>query len=264
MRLMGLLEKVIVSEMKDLAQRVSVGERRAVARAVTMVEEGGAQAEALLVELARGGAVVVGITGPPGAGKSTLCDALIAEWRRREKRVAVIAVDPSSPFTGGAILGDRIRMARHFGDDGVFVRSMASRGQMGGLAPATQAVVRVFDAAGFDVVLIETVGVGQAEVEVARLADCTCVVLAPGQGDDVQALKAGLLEIADVFVLNKADSPAMDRLESEMRAALELTGEEAAEVVKTVATEGRGAIEVVDAVERFRAKGARIKGWLKQ
>jgi LAO/AO transport system kinase len=155
-------------------------------------------------------------------------------------------------------------MTRHFGDDGVFVRSMASRGQMGGLAAATAGVTRVFSAAGFDVVVIETVGVGQAEVEVARLADCTCVVLAPGQGDDVQALKAGVMEIADVFVLNKADSPAMEKLESEMRAALELSGDEGVDVVKTVATEGTGARELADAVERIRAKGARMKRWLKQ
>lgn len=250
--------------MKDLAQRVSSGDRRAVARAATLVENGGSEGEALVAELERRDALVVGITGPPGAGKSTLADALIAEWRKRGKTVAVVAVDPSSPFTGGAILGDRIRMTRHFGDDGVFVRSMASRGQMGGLAAATAGVTRVFSAAGFDVVVIETVGVGQAEVEVARLADCTCVVLAPGQGDDVQALKAGVMEIADVFVLNKADSPAMEKLESEMRAALELSGDEGVDVVKTVATEGTGARELADAVERIRAKGARMKRWLKQ
>jgi LAO/AO transport system kinase len=201
-----------------------------------------------------GRAHVVGITGPPGAGKSTLAAAIVGELRRRGQRVAVIAVDPSSPFTGGAILGDRIRMLRFHDDPGVFIRSMATRGAMGGLAPATHDVALVLDAAGFDTILVETVGVGQDEVDVARLAQSTVVVLAPGMGDDVQAIKAGILEIAHLFVINKADQDGADRLEREM-------GDWGVPVRRTVATRAEGIVEVVDAIAGLKGKGDAVRHW---
>jgi LAO/AO transport system kinase len=218
-------------------------ETRVLARMATGVENRDPDAVAMVHLLKPGHARIVGITGPPGAGKSTLVSALVTELRRRQKTVAVIAVDPSSARTGGAILGDRIRMQQHYGDPGVFIRSMATRGTTGGLARATADMVRLMDAAGRDYVIVETVGVGQSEVEIAGLAQVTVVVLVPGMGDDVQAIKAGIMEIADIFVINKADQPGAERIEREIR-------EEHKPVVRTVATEGKGIAELLEWIER--------------
>jgi LAO/AO transport system kinase len=211
-----------MSGTEALAARFLAGDPRALARSLSLVEADDPRGEALLAELRprAGGARLIGLTGAPGVGKSTLADALIEAWRTRGARVAVVAIDPSSPFSGGALLGDRVRMTRWSGDPGVFVRSMASRGRSGGLAPRTLAALTLLDAFGFDVVLLETVGVGQAEVDVASVADTTLVVLAPGQGDDVQAAKAGIMEVADVFALTKADRPDAGRLAREVRDVL--------------------------------------------
>jgi LAO/AO transport system kinase len=236
-------------------EQILEGNIRALARAITAVENGSAEGEALLRRLfpRSGNALIVGFTGAPGAGKSTLVDRAAAAWRQREKTVGIIAVDPTSPFSGGAILGDRIRMQGHTGDPGIFIRSMATRGALGGLARATSDVAVLLDAAGRDLVLVETVGVGQDEVDIARLADVTLVLLVPGMGDDVQTIKAGIMEIADVFVINKADRPGADRLEQELRAMLSIAprgdGWEPA-IVKTVATEGAGMEELLAAVQR--------------
>lgn len=237
--------------MSDWAQKIRAGDLRALARAATGVENRDAEALALLGELQpfTGHARVVGITGPPGAGKSTLVDAVTTELRRQGKTVAVIAIDPTSRITGGAILGDRIRMLQHHGDAGVFVRSMATRGSTGGLARATADLTRLMDAAGRDYVLIETVGVGQDEIEIARLAQVTVVVLVPGLGDDVQAIKAGIMEIADVFAINKADLPGADRLERE------IAGERHVPIVRTVATENVGVRDLIDLVGQKRTVG---------
>ena len=208
----------------DLADRVRAGDLRALARAISVVENEGPRAAALIAALHphTGRSTIVGLTGPPGAGKSTLADRLAVEWRARGRRVGIIAVDPTSPFTGGALLGDRVRMQQHAGDEGVFIRSMATRGHLGGLASATGDVALVLDAAGYDVVLIETVGVGQDEVEVVRTADIAIVVVVPGTGDDVQALKAGIMEIADIYVVNKADREGADRAAASIEALLAL------------------------------------------
>src|SRR5579872_67211 len=210
--------------MTDAAQKIVDGDLRALARAATWIENRSPEAEPLLRALFphTGRALILGVTGPPGAGKSTLCDQCARLIRAEGKTVGIIAVDPSSPFSGGAILGDRIRMQQHHDDPGVFIRSMATRGWMGGLAKATTEMTMLLDAAGRDVVLVETVGVGQDEVEIAKLANVTVVVLVPGMGDDVQALKAGIMEIADVFVINKADLPGADRLEREIKAVQSL------------------------------------------
>ena len=229
--------------MSEWAQQIRAGDLRALARAATGVENRDSAALALLREMApfAGHARIVGVTGPPGAGKSTLVDAMAAELRRQGKTVAVIAVDPTSRITGGAILGDRIRMQQHCADAGVFVRSMATRGSIGGIARATADMAQLMDAAGRDFVIVETVGVGQDEIEIAKLAQVTVVVLTPGLGDDVQAIKAGIMEIADVFAINKADLPGADRVEREIR------GERDVPVVKTVATEGTGIRELLEA-----------------
>ena len=240
----------------DLAARLRDGDVRALARGIRMVEDGAPGAEALLRELRAGPrAHIVGITGPPGSGKSTLCDGLIGAWRAQGLSVGVLAVDPSSPFTGGAVLGDRVRMQRHAGDAGVFIRSMAARGHLGGLAAAARQAVRLMEAAGRDRCLLETVGVGQSELEVMRSVDTTVVVVTPAAGDGVQVIKAGILEIADVFVVNKADLPGAARMARELvelaHHAAARTGWEAP-VLSTVATEARGVDELCAAVERHR------------
>lgn len=241
--------------MEALRTSLLAGDERALARAISWVEAGTERGQELLMSVRErtGRARVVGITGSPGAGKSTLTDALIAELRAADKRVGVVAIDPTSPFSGGAILGDRIRMTRWHSDPGVFIRSMATRGHLGGLAAATLQVVALLDAAGFDFVLVETVGVGQSEVDVVQAADTTVVVLTPGQGDGVQAFKAGIMEIADVFCINKYDQPGGDRLRREVAGALELGMHDGqtwfAPIVSTVATRGEGVAELVEKVQ---------------
>jgi LAO/AO transport system kinase len=236
---------------------VRSGDAKAVARAMTLLEDAPAAAAAVLAQLHphTGRALVVGVTGPPGAGKSTLVDRMTAAVRRAGKTVGVVAVDPTSPWSGGAILGDRIRMQGHAGDPGVFIRSMASRGQLGGLASATANVVSVLDAAGKDVVFVETVGVGQGEVEIASAADVTLVVLVPGLGDEVQSLKAGLLEIADVFVVNKADREGAERLEAELSSMLALSpSENPPPIVRTTATREEGIDALWSAIEAVHSR----------
>lgn len=236
-----------------LISGVVAGERRAIARAITVVENDLTEGVALLkaIRSGLGRARVLGITGPPGAGKSTLVNALIGELRQQGKRVGVIAVDPSSPISGGAVLGDRIRMGDYTADEGVFIRSLASRGHLGGLCRSAARVVDVLDAAGFDVVVVETVGAGQSEVEIADIAHTRIVVCPPGLGDDIQAIKAGILEIADIFVVNKSDSPLADRTERELLAMLSLRAPASwvPPVVRTVATTGMGVKLLAEAIE---------------
>jgi LAO/AO transport system kinase len=234
--------------MIDQARKIREGDVRALARAATGIENHDPQALALLRELPGTGARIVGITGPPGAGKSTLIDALASQLRARGKTVAILAVDPSSRGTGGAILGDRIRMQQHHADPGIFIRSMATRGTTGGLSRATADLARLMDGAGRDCVLIETVGVGQDEIEIAGLAQVTVVVLVPGMGDDVQAIKAGIMEIADLFVINKSDQPGADRVESELKAMLSLGEPPHPPILHTVASEGKGIAELLDRI----------------
>ena len=239
------------------AEQVRAGDIRAISRAMTEIENRSPNARSLLQKLFphTGNSYCVGVTGAPGTGKSTLVDRMAAHYRAQRQTVGVIAVDPSSPFTGGAILGDRIRMQGHASDTGVFIRSMATRGSLGGLSQAASDAALLLDAAGKQFVLIETVGVGQGEVEIARLADCTLVVLVPGMGDDVQNLKAGVMEIADIFVLNKADREGADRFEQQLRAILQLVPERNGwkpPIVLTVATENKGIDELARQIERFR------------
>jgi LAO/AO transport system kinase len=239
-------------------EALATGGRRPLARLLTRIENGDPSVRGLLPQLfgAGSGAHVVGITGPPGSGKSTLVNALITEWRRRGRRVGVLAVDPSSPYTRGAILGDRIRMMDHHADPDVFMRSMASRGELGGIAATTWIAAAALDAAGYDPVLIETVGAGQSEVEVARLAETTVVVEAPEMGDEVQAIKAGLLEVADVIAVNKGDRPGADRAARQLRAMLSTAGgrieRKPPPVMLTTATTGEGVAALADAVEADR------------
>lgn len=246
------------SAVPDLVERARAGQARAVARLVSLVEDESPLLRPVMAALAphTGRAHVVGLTGAPGVGKSTSTNALIGALRAAGKRVGVLAVDPSSPFSGGALLGDRIRMQDHASDEGVFIRSMASRGHLGGLSFTTPQAVRVLDAAGFDVVLVETVGVGQSEVEVAGLADTTMVLLAPGMGDGIQAAKAGILEVGDVYVVNKADRDGAERLRRDLRNGLSLTeraeGSWKPPIVLTVAQSGQGVDEVVEALSSHR------------
>lgn len=247
----------------SMMARMVAGEARALARAISLMEDGAAEAHALLAECravleTRAGrrARRIGITGAPGVGKSTLVDALIRELRSRGERVAVVAVDPTSPYTGGALLGDRIRMQGFAGDTGVWIRSLASRRAPGGVTRTTEAVCGLMEAAGFHTILVETVGVGQDEVEVAQIVHATLLVLVPGMGDDVQSLKAGVMEIADIYVVNKGDLPGADRVKAEVRAMQSLACEDerwVPPVVKTVAMTGDGILELLKAVESFLA-----------
>jgi LAO/AO transport system kinase len=241
----------------DLLVRARGGDKRSIARLLSVVENddpGAAEAmRALYPQTGR--AQIIGITGPPGGGKSTLVNRLAGTYRERASRVAMVAVDPSSPFTGGAILGDRIRMRERFLDDGVFIRSMASRGHAGGLARATARVVNVLDALGTDVVLVETVGVGQEEVDVIRVVDTVCLVTVPGLGDDIQAIKAGVLEIADVLVVNKADRPGADETVRDLAQMLSLARDHPwkTPIIRTSALSGDGLPQLVEAIDKHRA-----------
>lgn len=248
-----------------LTERLLAGDIRALARAISLVENETADGAALIGKIyaKTGNAYLIGVTGPPGAGKSTLVDRIIAALRAQGKKVAVLCVDPTSPYSGGAILGDRVRMQSHSADQGVYIRSMATRGHLGGLATTTAEAALVLDAAGYDVIIIETVGVGQDEVDIVRTADVSLVVLVPGTGDEVQALKAGIMEIADIFVVNKADRDGADRTAASIEAMLTLEMWDAAEwkppVMRTEATAGRGITELLDTVEQFRThSGERV------
>jgi LAO/AO transport system kinase len=239
-----------------LVQGLVDGDARALARAISTVEENAAGAAALLREVfpLTGRATVLGVTGPPGAGKSSLVDRLITRYRNDSQKVGVVAVDPSSAYSGGAILGDRVRMQQHATDPGVFIRSMATRGNLGGLSKAANDAVDLLDAAGYDPVIVETVGVGQDEIEVARSTDVVLVVLVPGMGDDIQAIKAGILEIADLFVINKADRPGADRVQADLEYVLSLVTDDERrppEILRTVAVRDEGVAELIDGVGRF-------------
>jgi len=239
------------------ADQVRAGDVRAISRAITAIENRDPRAVEILRSLfpSTGQAYLTGITGAPGTGKSTLVDRLAAFYRKQQQTVGIIAVDPTSPFTGGAILGDRIRMQSHATDAGIYIRSMATRGFLGGLASATGDVALLLDAAGKQIVLIETVGVGQDEIDIVRLADCTVVVLVPGLGDDVQNMKAGLMEIADIFVLNKSDREGVDRLEQQLQAMLQIVPVRDGwkpPVVRTVASENKGIEALAAAIADFR------------
>ena len=235
---------------------IRAGDVRALARAISTIEDNRPESRELLKALFNftGCARVIGLTGAPGAGKSTLVDHLAREYRRQERTVGIIAVDPTSPYTGGAILGDRIRMQSHHADAGIYIRSMATRGNLGGLARATTDAATVLDAAGKDIVLIETVGVGQDEIDIVRLADVTVVILVPGMGDDVQTIKAGIMEIADIFVINKSDREGADRVEREVRSMQSLairSDKWTPPIIKTVATEGKGISELAATIENY-------------
>jgi LAO/AO transport system kinase len=248
-----------VTDAAALVDELASGARRPLARLLTGIEAGDSGLRDILPDLFRAGrgAHVVGVTGPPGSGKSTLVNALTGEWRKRGRRVGILAIDPSSPYTGGAIMGDRIRMMEHAADRDVFMRSMASRGELGGLASATWLAVAALDAAGYDPIVIETVGAGQSEVEIARLAETTVVVEVPDMGDEVQAIKAGLLEIADVIAVNKGDRPGADRAARQLRAMLSTAGGRVTRrpppVLLTAATTGDGVAALADAIEKHRA-----------
>src|ERR1041384_662199 len=242
--------------LQSWVDRIRSGEVRALARAISTIEDNRPESRELLKALFNytGQARVIGLTGAPGAGKSTLVDQLAREYRKQERTAGIIAVDPTSPYTGGAILGDRIRMQAHHADPGIFIRSMATRGHLGGLARATTDVATVLDAAGKDVVLIETVGVGQDEIDIVRLADITVVILVPGMGDDVQTIKAGIMEIADIFVINKSDREGADRVEREIRSMQSLavrSDKWTPPIVKTVASEGKGIAELATSIADY-------------
>ena len=260
--------------IQELVRRIRAGEVRALSRAISTVEDRTRESTELLKALFpySGNALLLGLTGSPGAGKSTLVDQVAREYRKLGKTIGVVAVDPTSPFSGGAILGDRIRMQSHHADTGIYIRSMATRGSLGGLASTTADVATVLDASGRDLVMIETVGVGQDEVDIVRLADVTIVVLVPGMGDDVQTIKAGIMEIADIFVINKADRDGAERVEREIRAMQSLATRNdnwTPPIVKTVASEGTGSTNLLAAIEKYRdylqqgnrAQARRIENW---
>src|SRR5208337_2501858 len=262
------------SHIQQLVASLRNGEVRALSRAISAVEDHTPESTELLKALFpySGNAVLLGLTGSPGAGKSTLVDQIAREYRKQGKTIGIVAVDPTSPFSGGAILGDRIRMQSHYADNGIYIRSMATRGSLGGLASTTADIATVLDASGRDLVMIETVGVGQAEVDIVRLADVTIVVLVPGMGDDVQTIKAGIMEIADIFVINKSDRDGAERVEREVRAMQSLAMRKdnwTPPIVKTVASEGTGITELLAAIEKYRehlqqsgrAQARRIENW---
>ena len=246
----------MATETNNWVERIRSGDPRALARAITTVENRAPESLELLKALFphTGHARIIGLTGAPGAGKSTLVDQLAKEYRKENKTIGIIAVDPTSPYTGGAILGDRIRMGSHYADPGIYIRSMATRGSLGGLAGTTSDVAAVLDASGRDLVLIETVGVGQDEVDIVRLAEITVVMLVPGMGDDVQTIKAGIMEIADVFVINKSDREGSERVEHEIRAMQSLSTRSdgwTPPIVKTVASDGQGVPELAKAISSY-------------
>lgn len=268
----GNCSKAMAERMQeDIAgwvERIRQGDVPAISRAISWIEDGEARGQELLQALLphTGRAALIGVTGAVGSGKSNLVDCLAALLQTRGKTVGILAVDPSSPFSGGALLGDRIRMRTQANEAGAYIRSMATRGSLGGLSRATLDAARVLDAAGKEYILIETVGVGQAEVEIARLADVTLVLLTPGMGDDVQAMKAGVMEIADVFVLNKSDLPGAERVEQEVQSLLSVAPRVEEEewqppIVKTVATENKGVEQLLEAIEKYldfsKARGRR-------
>lgn len=241
--------------MFDLAKEIIKGNPIAIARGISLVENESSKVQEVMKKIFpyTGRSIIVGITGAPGSGKSTLADKLIGVLKKEGKKIGIVAVDPSSPFSGGAILGDRIRMMSHSTDPEIFIRSMATRGHLGGLAKTSGEAITILEAAGKDFILIETVGVGQDEVEVVKLADIVLVVLIPGVGDDIQAFKAGIMEIADIFVLNKADSPETDKTERQLKAMLDLglKNKDRPSVVKTIATEGKGVESLVEEINEI-------------
>lgn len=260
--------------VEDFVRRIRSGEVRALSRAISTVEDHTPESTELLKALFpySGNAVLLGLTGSPGAGKSTLVDQIAHAYRKQGKTIGIVAVDPTSPFSGGAILGDRIRMQSHHADQGIYIRSMATRGSLGGLASTTADVATVLDASGRDLVMIETVGVGQDEIDIVRLADVTIVVLVPGMGDDVQTIKAGIMEIADIFVINKSDREGAERVEREIRAMQTLAirrDDWTPPIVKTVASDGTGVTELLEAIDSYReylaqgdrARTRRIENW---
>jgi LAO/AO transport system kinase len=245
-----------VNSIETWVERIRSGDIRAVARAISSIEDSTVESQELLKALFpySGRAHVIGITGSPGAGKSTLVDQLAREYRSQQKTVGIVAVDPTSPYTGGAILGDRIRMQAHHADNGIYIRSMATRGFLGGLARTTADVTTALDASGKDIVIVETVGVGQDEIDIVRLADVTIVILVPGMGDDVQSIKAGIMEIADIFVINKSDREGADRVEKEIRAMQSLAMRSdnwTPLIVRTIASEGKGITELAAAIAQY-------------
>lgn len=244
-------------DVDELAKKMLEGDRRSIARLLTIIENGLPEAQEAISKLYphTGGAYILGMTGPPGVGKSTLIEKLVREIRRREETVGVVAVDPTSPFSGGAFLGDRVRMQSLSTDEGVFIRSMATRGGMGGVAMATKDAVKILDASGTDFIIVETVGAGQSEVDIMRITDTVVVVLSPATGDEIQAMKAGMMEIGDIFVVNKSDLANAEKTVMDVKSMLTMKPEEKAwesRVVKTVALTGEGVIELLDTISQHR------------